>query len=164
MIGFQFNGNLNLENMSFIVDDRCRPKYFGVRTLSLRLGQRREVRFDWQASDADHYSTCLSHGLLHVQNSGKLAWVTVTGNKATLFPSIQDVYPSTSYLSLFYGGETLLLELSPFILYTIPVSPTNPRYPLITSYFTDVKEGWLPSRSTFKFSDSRFDYNGVPLK
>jgi len=103
--------------MSIIVGDRCRPKYFGARKLSLRLEEKREVQFDWQASDADHYSICLSIGLFHVQNSGKLRWVAVTGNKATFFPAIQDVYPSTSYLSLHYGGETLLLELSLFILY-----------------------------------------------
>ena len=31
------------------------------------------------------------------------------------------MYPSTSYLSLYYGGETLLLELEVFLLYSIPV-------------------------------------------
>jgi hypothetical protein len=113
--------------MSIIVGDRCKPKYFGARKLSLRLGEKREVQFDWQASDADHYSACLLHGLFHVQNSGKLRWVAVTGNKVALFPPIQNVYPSTSYLSLHYGGETLLLKLSPYILYTIPVPSKTPR-------------------------------------
>ena len=113
--------------MSIIVGDRCMPKYFGARKLSLQLGEKREVQFDWwQASDADHYSACLSTGLFHVINSGKLGWVTVTGNKAVLFPALQDVYPSTSYLSLHYRGETLLLELSVFRLYSIP-TPTIPR-------------------------------------
>jgi len=113
------------------------------------------VQFDWQASDADHYSICLSIGLFYVQNSGKLGWVTVSGNKASFFPAIQDVYPSASYLSLHYGGDTLLLKLSPYILYTIPVPPINPPYPLITSKFADVEEGWLSSNSTFKFTDNR---------
>jgi len=67
------------------------------------------------------------------------------------------VYPSTSYLSLHYGSETLLLELSPFILYTIPAPDINPVYPLINSYFGDVEEGWVPSLSTFKFSDNKHD-------
>ena len=106
-----------------IVGDRCKPKYFGARKLTLRLGDKREVRFDWQESDYDHYSTCLSQGLFHIQNSGKLGWVTVTGNKAAFFPAIKDVYPSKSYLSLYYGGETLLLELSVFRLYGIPTIP-----------------------------------------
>jgi len=86
VIGFQSKGFK--ENMSIIVGDRCRPKYFGSRKLSLRLGEKREVQFDWQASDADHYTKCRLNGLFHVQNSGKLEWVTVSGNKAALFPLI----------------------------------------------------------------------------
>jgi len=136
VIGFQYNGRE--ENLSIIIGDRCRPKYFGARKLSLQLGEKREVQFDWHASDADHYSACLSQRIFHVQNSGKLGWVSVTGNKAALFPAIQDVYPSTSYLSLHYRGETFLLELSPFILYTIPASPINLEYALMTSKFADV--------------------------
>jgi len=51
----------------------------------------------------------------------------MTGHKATLFPPFQDVYPSDCYLSLHYGGETLLLELSVFRLYSIP----TPALPII---------------------------------
>ena len=51
----------------------------------------------------------------------------MTGNKAILFPPFQDVYPSDCYLSLYYGGETLLLELSVFRLYSIP----TPAVPII---------------------------------
>jgi hypothetical protein len=59
--------------------------------------------------------------------------VTVTGNKAIFYPPIQDVYPSTSYISLHYGGENLLLELSVFLLYSIPTLPTNlPASPIYT--------------------------------
>jgi hypothetical protein len=125
VIGFQFKGDNT--DMSIIVGDRCKPKYFGARKLSLRLGEKRLVKFDWQASDADFYSTCLSHGLFYVQNSGKLGWLTVTGSKAVLFPPIQNVYPDVSYLTLHYGGETDLLELSIFRLYSIPI----PSIPLI---------------------------------
>jgi len=107
--------------MSIIVGDKCRPKYFGARKLLLQLGDRREVQFGWQASDADHYSACFSHGLFHVQNSGQLGWIVVAGNKATFFPAFQDVYPSESYLSLHYRGEILLLKLSVFRLYSIPI-------------------------------------------
>ena len=124
VIGFQFKGEKR--NMSIIIGDACRPKYFGARKLSLRLGEKREVHFYWQETDADHYSMCLSHGFFHVQNSGNLTWVEVTGNKAALFPAIKEVYPSVCYLSLHYGGETLLLELSPFILYMIPTHTINP--------------------------------------
>jgi hypothetical protein len=33
----------------------------------------------------------------------------------------------------------------------------NPLYPLITSKFADVEEGWLPSHSKFRFSENQFD-------
>ena len=81
----------------------------------------------------------------------------MTGNKAALFPAIEDVYPTISYLSLHYRGETLLLELSLFILYTIPAFTTETQQNLITSKFSDVEERWLPSNSTFRFSDNYFD-------
>ena len=44
----------------------------------------------------------------------------MTGNKASFFPAFKDVYPLVCYLSLHYGGDTLLLELSVFRLYSIP--------------------------------------------
>jgi hypothetical protein len=62
VIGFRFfNQEKELEEkyMSIIVGDKCKPKYLGARKLSLRLGEKREVQFDWQVSDADHYSACL---------------------------------------------------------------------------------------------------------
>jgi len=112
--------------MSIIVGDTCRPKYFGARKLALQLGQKREVQFYWQASDADHYLICLSRGLSHIQNSGQLEWMTVTGNKAAFFPDFQDLYQSNSYLSLYYRAETFLLELSVSLLYRIPtILPVN---------------------------------------
>ena len=115
-----------MDTISIIVGDGCKPKYFGVRKLSLRLGEKREVQFDWQESDADHYSECLSKGFFHVQNSGLLGWVTMAGNKVTFFPSIQNFYPSDTYLSLYYGGETHLLELSLYTLDRIPDPTLNP--------------------------------------
>jgi len=139
IIGFQFIGDDgdgddrdpdNL-SMSVIVGDVCKPKFYGALKLNLLLGERREVRFDWQGSDADHYSACLSHGLFHVQNSGALKWVTVNGNKATFYPAFQDVYPSLSYLSLHYGGKTRLLRLLIGSLYHIPALPEILQFPLI---------------------------------
>jgi len=156
VIGFR-RFNKWLKSFSIIVGDGCRPKYFGARKLTMQLGEKREVEFDWQASEADYFLTCLSQGLFHVQNSGKLRWVAVTGNKATFFPAIQNVYPSTSYLSLHYEGETFLLELSLFILYNIPAPLLVDPYPLITSKFADVEEYWLPYNSTFRFSNNKLD-------
>ena len=135
--------------------DRCRPKYFGARKLSMRLGEKREVQFCWQASYAKYYSACLTKGFFYISNSARLKWVDVAGNEAAIFPATEDVYPSASYLSLTYGGETLLLPLAPFILYPIPTPPTNPPYPLITSKFSNIfDEAWLPANSKFKFSDN----------
>jgi len=46
VIGFQFD-RTSQEVMSIIVGERCRPKYFGARKLSLRLGDKREIQFAW---------------------------------------------------------------------------------------------------------------------
>ena len=64
VIGFHFKG-LD-KNLSIIVGDICRPKYFGARKLSMRLGDDREVTFYWQDSDVDYFSTCMAKGLFYV--------------------------------------------------------------------------------------------------
>jgi hypothetical protein len=109
--------------MSLIIGDRCRPKYLGSRKLSVTLGEMRQVQFYWQESYADYQYTCLSKGLFYIQNSGQLSWIVVGENKATIFPVIENVYSSLSYLSMSYGGETKLLKFSIFRLYSRPTLP-----------------------------------------
>jgi hypothetical protein len=41
LIGFKYEGYR--ENMFLIVGDKCKPKYFGARKLSVELGTKREV-------------------------------------------------------------------------------------------------------------------------
>ena len=41
IIGFFFK--TPVENMSIIVGDRCKPKYFGARKLAVRLGETRQL-------------------------------------------------------------------------------------------------------------------------
>jgi len=46
VIGFHFTGGPIIgknrgENLSFIMGDECRPKYFGARKLPVRLGESR---------------------------------------------------------------------------------------------------------------------------
>ena len=52
VIGFHLTGFVTGNegtntDMSIIVGDRCRPKYFGARKLLLKLGEKREVQFAW---------------------------------------------------------------------------------------------------------------------
>jgi len=143
--------------MSLIVGDVCRPKFFGARKLSVRLGAKQQVQFYWQESYADYYSVCLSNGLFYLHNSGQLNWVFVGGNMVTLFPDIEHVYSSLSYLSISYRGETKLLQLSIFVLYKIPAPTSHTLYPPITSSFGDIDEAWLSATSKFKFSDNVWD-------
>ena len=133
--------------MNIIVGDRCRPKYFGARKLSVSLNEKRLVQFYWQESYAVYYSACLLKGLFYIQNSGQLTWITVVGNRVTIFPKIEQVYSSLSCLSISYKGETKLLKFSMFVLYQIPAPPINPPYPPIMSSFGDINEAWLPAHS-----------------
>ena len=84
--------------------------------------------------------------------------MTVIFNKATIFPATEDVYPSVTYLTLHYGKKTLLLKVSPFILYPMPTPPNSPLYPLITSIFGEIEEVWLLASSKFKFTDNEYYY------
>ena len=83
IIGFHFQypvvytnvGGFEGGDLTLIVGDRCRPKYFGARKLFLRLGERREVKFFWQISDAEYFTTCLSKGFFYLYNPEQLKWV-----------------------------------------------------------------------------------------
>jgi len=44
VIGFKFEAN---QPMSIIAGDKCRPKFFGARKLSVRPGENRTVTFFW---------------------------------------------------------------------------------------------------------------------
>jgi len=53
VIGFNLKENDKgryVKNMSIIIGDRCKPKYFGARKLAVQLGEKRRVRFYWQES------------------------------------------------------------------------------------------------------------------
>ena len=45
IIGFDFPGTRI--SLSIIVGDECKPKYFGSKILSVKLGERRIVQFYW---------------------------------------------------------------------------------------------------------------------
>ena len=48
VIGFHFKGNSEDGiDLTLVIGDKCRPKYFGARILFLRLGERRQVKFYW---------------------------------------------------------------------------------------------------------------------
>ena len=140
--------------MSLIVGDKCMPKYLGSRKLAVQLGEKRQVQFYWQESEEEYHSACLSIGLFFIQNPEQLVWVDVVDKKATLFPGFSAVYSSLAYLSMSYQTQTFILNLSPFRLYPIPLTPSAPTYPPITSKFADISAAWLPANSTFKFSDN----------
>ena len=158
IIGFHFQGKVTWKagpDMSLIVGDRCRPKYFGARKLSLRLGEKRQVKFYWQTSHEDYFSVCLSKGLFYAHNTEQLAWVEVFRNNGTasMNPSTDNIYSSDHFLSLTYGSETKVIKFSILQLYNIPTA-IDSSYPLITSNFSAVSDTWLPTHSKFKFSDN----------
>ena len=53
VIGFEYKGTVGKwpdtvgNDLSIIVGDRCRPKYFGARKINVRLGEKKEVLFYW---------------------------------------------------------------------------------------------------------------------
>jgi hypothetical protein len=53
VIGFKYEGvtgkypNSIYNNMSLIIGDICRPKFFGARKLFVLLGQKVQVQFYW---------------------------------------------------------------------------------------------------------------------
>ena len=147
--------------MSLIVGDKCRPKLFGGRKLSLQLGQEREVKFYWQKDYAEYFKVCLYKGLYYIQNTEQLDWVEVVRNNGTvqMYPRIENIYSSVFYISMYYGDATKVLTFSIFLLYSMPDPVLNPTFPLITSNFTDISDTWLPANSKFTFSDNYQDVN-----
>jgi len=128
----------------------------------VQIGEKRQVQFYWQESQEEYHSACLSIGLFFIQNPEQLDWIQVVGKVATLFPGFSKVYSSLTYLSMSYKTQTLILNLSPFRLYPIPIPPSASTDHLIKSKFEDIAEAWLPANSTFKFSDNIFDYSPEP--
>ena len=47
VIGLHYVNKFN-DDLSLIVGDKCRPKYFGARKLSVKLGEKKVVIFYWQ--------------------------------------------------------------------------------------------------------------------
>jgi len=76
---------------------------------------------------------------------------------ASIYPSAEQIYSEVSYLKITYRGETKVLTLSIFLLYSIPPPPLHSDYPLITFDFIDLSDAWLPTLSQFKFSDNFYD-------
>ena len=77
VIGFTYRGYYDKKQkpnnaktgfeMSLILGDVCRPKYFGAHQyLSVELGEERFVNFYWQKSAAEYYFVCLTKGLFSV--------------------------------------------------------------------------------------------------
>ena len=75
IIGFQYDGvpdvnflttSFDARNLSIIVGDSCRPKYFGAQNLYVRLGEQRVVQFYWQESFEKYLSACLSKGFSYI--------------------------------------------------------------------------------------------------
>jgi hypothetical protein len=105
--------------VTILVGDKCRPKYFGAKKLSIVLGKERGMVFYWQTSYEDYLSTCLKKGLFYIQNYGELNWIHIYTNKvsALINPSPQNLYSSDSYLSINYRHFVKAVKLSIFLLY-----------------------------------------------
>ena len=74
VVGFHFEGEWTNRwgqgiDLSIIVGDECRPKYFGTRKLSVRMGEERQVQFYWQEDFQTYYAKCRSEGHFYIQNS-----------------------------------------------------------------------------------------------
>jgi len=72
----------------------CRPKYFGARKLSVRLGENQEFVFFWQNSYSEYFASCLSKGLFSVFDPEQHDWIKVLSNKAavTIYPNTEQIY------------------------------------------------------------------------
>jgi len=68
--------------------DSCRPKYFGVRKLTVKIGEELKIKFYWHESYPKWLSECLSNGLFYVQNLEQFSWIDIVNKKAVIFPRI----------------------------------------------------------------------------
>ena len=93
-------------DLSLIVGDECRPKYFGAQKLSVRLGEKREVLFYWQESPEEYVSACRPSGFFYVTNPEQLEWVGIGSNSAIIYPRTRNIFSTISYLSMDYKHKT----------------------------------------------------------
>ena len=108
-------------DLSFIVGDECRPKYFGARKLSVRLGEKRQVLFYWQESPEEYVSACRSIGFFYIKDPEQLDWVKIFSNSATIYPLTKNIFSTISYLSVHYKQKIEVLVFEIFRLYNIPL-------------------------------------------
>ena len=100
VIGIHF---IDYENdLSLIIGDPCRPKFFGAFNLQLKIGEQRDLEFYWQTTHPEYISQCLSKGLFYLSNPELLAWVNILDNKVAIaiYPMSGNIYSSKSYLSI----------------------------------------------------------------
>ena len=122
VIGFHFQGSADSgADLTLIVGEKCRPKYFGARRLFLRLGEKREVKFYWQESDVEYFFACLSKGFFYVYDPEKHSWVNIFRKvSAVISTSMENIYSSNDYISITYRTYNKVLKFSIFILYSLP--------------------------------------------
>jgi hypothetical protein len=101
-----------------------------------------------------------------VQNNGQLKWVSLIRNEAasaTIHPSSSTIFSSASYLSLSFGGETKLLKVEIYFIYSAPTP--LPALIIIISDFTAISDEYLSANSKFTFSDNDADvlYGGLNI-
>ena len=111
-------------DLSFIVGDECRPKYFGARKLSVRLGEKRQVLFYWQESSEEYVSACRPNGFFYITDPEQLDWVEIFSHSATMYPRTENIFSTVDYLSLQYKHKIEILILEIFRLYNIPQQKT----------------------------------------
>ena len=123
----------------------------------VQLDVKREVKVYWQPSLPEYFSECLTTGFTYVQNNGQLKWVSLLRNEAsaTIHPSSSTIFSSASYLSLSFGGETKLLKLEIYFIYSAPTP--LPALIIIISDFTAISDVFLSANSKFTFSDNKHD-------
>ena len=107
-------------DLSLIVGDECRPKYFGAHKLSVKLGEERLVLFYWQESLEEYVFACRPNGFFYIKDPEQLDWVELFSYSATLYPRTQNIFSTISYVSLHYKHKIKVLFFEIFRLYNIP--------------------------------------------
>ena len=96
--------------------------------MSLKLEERRIVKFYLHRSYKEYISECLSKGFIYISDPEQHKWVDILRNKAqaAMYPEFENIYSSISFLSITYKGETKILKFDIFLLYNEPsVTPTD---------------------------------------